>query len=233
MKETDLYPPVAEYLQEQGYHIDCEVKDIDLVASRGEDLIGVELKRAVSLTLVKQAAWRQREVESIYAAVPHPGRGIFRKSWKKNEHLLRRLSLGLILVRFDGEGRGLAEVAFHPEDHPVRVLERRRRTIIREVRGRTINYNRAGSTRERLMTAYREKAVRLAVGLDAFGPQTPAELRRRGAGDKQAAGILRRNMYGWFDREEGGVYALHPDGRLALEAYRELADLVRRELMGG
>ena len=43
----------------------------------------------------------------------------------------------------------------------------------------------------------------------------PAELRAAG-NVPNAAGILRRDAYGWFERIERGVYALTPAGQRGL-----------------
>jgi hypothetical protein len=41
------------------------------------------------------------------------------------------------------------------------------------------------------------------------------------AGVPRAAGILQRNVYGWFDRIERGIYRLTPEGDLALSRFAE------------
>lgn len=226
MKETDLHQPVAAYLEEQGYRIDAEVKDIDMVARRDEELVALEFKTAFNATLLRQAVWHQREVESVYLVLPHPGRALFGRPWKKTEHLIKRLALGLILVSFDDEGRGLAQVVFHPEETPPRLQPKGRRAIIREVEGRSINYNKAGSSRVKLMTAYRENCLKVAFILAERESASPKEIAGLGGGTKTAS-ILQRNLYGWFERVSRGLYRLHPAGHQALAAYPELAEALR------
>src|SRR5208283_3706308 len=68
-------------------------------------------------------------------------------------------------------------------------------------------YNRAGSTRTKLATAYRENAIHFACCLLVTGRTSPAALRAMGTGPKTLS-ILRFNAYGWFERVDTSVYGL-------------------------
>ena len=46
------------------------------------------------------------------------------------------------------------------------------------------------------------------------GPKRPRELRGLA---EDAGAILLRNVYGWFERVEKGLYSLSPSGRLAID----------------
>ena len=70
MLETDLYPPIKTYLELNGYQVNAEVKDCDIVASKENDIIVVELKTSINLTLLAQAVLRQSISDSVYIAVP-------------------------------------------------------------------------------------------------------------------------------------------------------------------
>ena len=54
-KESDLYAPVRDYLTQLGYDVQGEVKDCDLTAVRGDELIVGELKRGFTIELLYQA----------------------------------------------------------------------------------------------------------------------------------------------------------------------------------
>lgn len=54
VRETELYLPVKEYLEERGYTVRGEVRSCDLAAVRGGELVLVELKMAFNLELVLQ-----------------------------------------------------------------------------------------------------------------------------------------------------------------------------------
>ncbi len=219
--ETELYEPIRSFLEAQGYAVQAEVDRCDITARRGEDLIVIELKRQFGTRLLLQAIDRQQITDSVYVALPGPmelGRG---SRWHGIRRLLRRLELGLLVVTFE-HGRARVEVVFHPLPSERRKLKRRRRAVLREMAGRSVSRNQGGSTRRRLLTAYRESAIRIACALDALGPSRPRTLRALGTGPKTLS-ILSNNYYGWFTRIDRGVYDLTPEGRRGLAQYAELA----------
>ena len=57
LRESDLYGPVRDYLENLGYQVKGEVKDCDIAALRDGELIVVELKRGVTLEL--RPLWRR------------------------------------------------------------------------------------------------------------------------------------------------------------------------------
>jgi hypothetical protein len=63
--------------------------------------------------------------------------------------------------------------------------------------------------------------VQIACCLDRHGTLSPRALRALGTGPKTQA-ILHRNVYGWFERQGRGLYALTPQGRAALADYPDL-----------
>ena len=62
------------------------------------------------------------------------------------------------------------------------------------------------------MTAYRQQALVVANAL-ASTPSRPRDLRILAP---DAARIVQRNVYGWFERIERGLYGLTSSGRVAL-----------------
>jgi len=230
LRETDLYGPVHDYLVARGYTVRSEVKDCDIVATRGDELVVVELKRSLSLDLVLQATQRQRMADLVYVALPKPDLWTERARWRRVEHLLRRLELGLILVSF-ATAVPVVDVALHPQPLPLRRNTRQRRAVLAEVAGRSGDHNLGGSTRRGIVTAYREQAIYIACCLDVHGPLGLERLLELGAGAKTQA-ILRRNVYGWFERPEPGVYSLNAKGRQALSDYADLSAQFRAALQG-
>jgi len=215
-----MYGPIRDYLVELGYDVQGEVGRCDIAARKGDDLIVIELKRQFSTRLLVQAIDRQRIADSVYVALPGPYEGGRRSRWRGIKRLLRRLELGLIVVTF-GQGAPRVEVVFHPLPYQRRRASRRRRAVLQEMSRRTGDYNLGGSTRTRVVTAYRESAVHIACCLDALGPLSPRELRDLGTGPKTTR-ILNSNFYQWFRRVSRGVYELTPTGRAALDEYPEL-----------
>jgi len=229
LRETDLYAPVRDYLEAQGYRVRSEVMGCDIAATQGEDLVVVELKLRCSLELLLQATQRQRLTDSVYVAIPRPG-AMSAKKWRGIQHVLRRLELGLILVSLSTR-KPRVEIAFHPLPAQRRKEPVKRRAVLREMTERSADYNQGGSHRRKLMTAYREQAIRIACFLSRRGPQSPKALRALGTGAKTRA-ILYDNVYGWFERIGRAQYALAAKGRAAIEEYPELAAQFDSELNG-
>ncbi|HZG56871.1 DUF2161 family putative PD-(D/E)XK-type phosphodiesterase, partial [Paenibacillus sp.] len=86
---------------------------------------------------------------------------------------------------------------------------------------RSGDYNAGGVTGRKLVTAYREKALRIAEALHTHGPLPPRRVRDLIASDKAAA-MLQRNVYGWFRRVERGVYELTPAGAAAVGEFADV-----------
>ncbi|MBI4556640.1 MAG: hypothetical protein HY706_03585 [Candidatus Hydrogenedentes bacterium] len=217
--ESDLYGPVRDYLVRRGYAVRGEVEGCDLTATKGEDLIIVEMKRHLSTALLVQAVDRQRMADSVYIAVPASDKNGWKNGWKGVRRLLRKLELGLIQVDF-GRSTARVEVLLHPMPYRARRDARRRRAILDEAAGRSSDYNQGGVTRQKLMTAYREAAIHIACCLEQHGPLSPRQLRALNTSPKTTS-ILYDNYYGWFERVRRGIYALSPRGKEELGKYSD------------
>ena len=220
--ETDLYQPVCDYLVQQGYTVRSEVENCDIAAARNGELIAVELKLSFSTALLVQATRRQRAADSVYIAIPRPK---LSRRWHHIKHLLRRLELGLIFVRFSRR-KAMVEVVFHPLAFQRKRRKGAKQAILTEMAERSGDYNQGGSTRRKLVTAYREKAIHIACCLAVSGPLSPKDLRARGTAPNTQS-ILYSDFYGWFERIAPGLYSLRSRGRAALDDYPELAACYR------
>ncbi|MDG2070339.1 MAG: DUF2161 family putative PD-(D/E)XK-type phosphodiesterase [Pseudomonadales bacterium] len=225
MLETELFEPVSEYLRLQGYEVNAEVKNCDIVASCGDCLIIVELKTSANMQLLIQATDRQRITDSVYVAIPDPGNS---RRFTGIKHVLKQLELGLLIVTSSNLGQRVSKV-FDPLPRQKRKLSKRKRAVIKEIKDRSGNYNIGGSSKTKLMTAYREQAIFIATCLETNGASSPKSLKQIGAGDKTQS-ILAANHYGWFQRIDRGIYELTNMGRQALnqypEIYRQSKDLI-------
>ncbi|MCD8139695.1 MAG: DUF2161 family putative PD-(D/E)XK-type phosphodiesterase [Planctomycetaceae bacterium] len=225
-READLYPPLKKWLERDGYEVRSEVNDCDVVARRGDELVVIELKRAINIDLLLQVVKRQQMRAAVYAAVPSPKTRD--KRWRGLERLLKRLEVGLILVYMDAP-TPLVEVAFHPMKSARRTQAAPTGRLLREMDGRSLDCNMGGSVGRPLMTAYRESALAVAAGLERLGVAAPRELTALGI-SKKAGEILRANHYGWFERLGVAKYGLTKDGHKALEQFGELAEMWREKL---
>jgi hypothetical protein len=94
---------------------------------------------------------------------------------------------------------------------------KRRSKLMDEHRRRAGDPVAGGTTRAPVMTAYRQQALACAEALSDT-PQRPRDVK---VIIPDAPKILLRNVYGWFERIERGVYALNDEGRTALDRARE------------
>lgn len=94
--------------------------------------------------------------------------------------------------------------------------------LLKEFAGRSGDYNVGGSTKRKLVTAYRERALQCALALrcadaPALAPREVGAL----TGVADPGQLLRSNYYGWFAKAGRGLYALTPAGLAALDEYAE------------
>jgi hypothetical protein len=214
--ETSLYGPVKRYLETLGYTVKGEVCGCDLVAISGDEppvvVIG-ELKLSFSLDLVLQAVDRTAACDEVWLAVGPAGRKRLRDP--RVRRLCRFLGFGLLGVSFIGA----VEVLVEPRPWKPRQNKKRRARLIDEHRKRIGDPVQGGSTRQPIMTSYRQQALACAASL-AQGPRRTSELR---AVVPNAPSILLRNWYGWFSRVERGLYELTPEGAVALARWHPCA----------
>ena len=223
-KETDLFPHIKLWLEEQGYTVRAEVKGCDIAAVKDGRLVLVEIKRTINLELIYQIIRRQAADALVYGAILAPRS--FDKRWREGVRLLKRLQAGLILVYMDDVPR--VELLLHPERIP-NARRNTTRAYLKEMEGRTVEANVGGSPGWNTMTAHREKALAIAVALERFGPSPKHLLCLMGA-SSMTGSILRRNKDGWFKSYTPGVYELTEKGHEALRFYETLSNKLREKM---
>lgn len=220
LQEIDLYKPIQTYFLREGYEVYGEVKDCDIVAVKDEELVVIELKLTLSVDLLIQASKRQRITDKVYVAIPKPKHRLNSKRWTEKCHLIRRLELGLIVVSSPGK-RGRAEIIFEPTPFIRRKNKRKQDSIMKEINGRSADYNVGGSNRTKIMTAYKENCIQIACYLENLGPLSPKKLNQLGSG-KNTSSVLTKNYYGWFERIKRGIYVITEKGKEEIKEYPEL-----------
>ncbi|MBU5468690.1 hypothetical protein KQI49_18005 [Virgibacillus sp. MSJ-26] len=225
--EADLYAPVQDYFCSIGYQVQAEVKDCDVVAFKDDKLIIVELKLNLNMTVLTQAAKRQRYTPDVYIAIKRPKMSLRKRRWRDMVHLVRRLELGLILISFEGKKSNL-QLVHEPgpfdRKSSTQHSKRKRQSILNEAQDRRSNHNIGGSNKVTTMTAYKEKSIQIAYYLDHLGPLSAKELRDLSTGER-TYGILYNNYYKWFKRVGRGVYDLTETGRKEYRIYPEIIEL--------
>jgi len=223
--EAELYGPIKQFLEAQGYAVKGEIGACDIVALRGEDApVVVELKERLNLALILQAVDRLRVSDAVYIAF-RVGKGQS-ASWRSRpKHvtaLLRRLGLGLLTV----SPRGNVSAVLDPAPYRPRTDMQRRRRLLKEFADRVGDPEAGGSSSRKQLTAYRQGALRCAQELAVSGVLKLEALRTR-TGVDRAGPMMRDNHYGWFERVKTGHYQLAPKGRRELvdwqDALEELA----------
>ncbi|MFT7686404.1 MAG: hypothetical protein ACI9FB_001749 [Candidatus Azotimanducaceae bacterium] len=226
MLEIELYPPVKDYLEAEGYRVRGEVKNCDIAAVKDNTMLIVELKTSANMTLLIQATERQAITDLVYVAIPKPKkRG---KSWSGIQRVIKRLGLGLFLVQESPLGFSVIKL-FDPEGVKARKNTRKKNAVLRELSERKNIDNVGGSVRQKLMTAYKENAILIACYLTRFGASKPKLMRALGTGDKTLS-ILSSNHYKWFERVDRGVYALSKRGKTEVLDFPEMVKMSEAHL---
>jgi hypothetical protein len=248
-RETELYPPIKNFFASRGYEVKSEVRGCDLVAihpAEPEPTI-VEMKKTFTLPLLLQGIDRQQTGAKVWLAVERnrAKKGAHSQRFHDLTSLCRRLRLGLMTVTFYKTKSPVIEVWCEPEtlfrsaraasgnsdpdpdataigqERPTPRMRKAAARLRKEFDGRSGDYNLGGSSRRKLVTAYRERSLLCAMALRVHGPSAPRNIREW-TGCANAGAILRDNYYGWFVRVQKGVYQLTPSGEQALREYNEI-----------
>ena len=98
--EYELFKPVVDYFESQGYVLRCEVRigycRADIVAFKDDEVIAIELKLKDWKKAVVQAKNYQLGADLVFLAVP-----LFRvySILRKAEHLLKKEGIGLLIIK--------------------------------------------------------------------------------------------------------------------------------------
>ena len=101
--------------------------------------------------------------------------------------------------------------ALDPQPYVPRKNTKKTARMLKEFSERVGDPNTGGVTRTKIMTAYRQDALRLLHALFQNPRPAPKALRET-TGIELAAAILQDNHYGWFERVSRGIYDLSPKG---------------------
>ena len=162
--ESSLYLPVKRFLEKLGFEVKGEVCGCDLVAlddSQPTAVVIGELKLTFTLDLVLQAVDRSAACDEVWLAVRASRRGRGREHDPRVRKLCRLLGFGLLSVL----PRGKVEVLVEPVPWRPRRDAKRRSRIVEEHRRRQGDPAAGGSTRQPIMTAYRQQALACAAAL--------------------------------------------------------------------
>lgn len=228
MQETDLYLPVKQFFEDEGYEVKAEVNGCDVVACKDDaPTVIIELKTTFSIELILQGIERQKLSDDVYLAIPKPDTPTKRKNWRKRQrslvNLCRRLGVGLLLVDIAVEAGQAVDVLLDPAPYQLRKNTGKQTRLQKEFIARVGDPNTGGVTKTKIVTAYRQDAIRCAQVLAGGKAIKVSEIKEK-AGVTRAASILQNNHYGWFERVSRGVYQLTAHGDAALTHYGDVLD---------
>lgn len=208
MKETEMYGPLKKFLKTKRYSVHSEVKSIDVLAQKGDELMIIEMKTSFNLQLIYQLIERLKITDQVYAYVPLKKGGRWPKAYKRMCALLKRLHCGLITL--DQHTKKKVVIEFEPSLFVGRKNYSKKRLALKEVEGRSIDLNKAGSTKELLFTAYKEKAICVGMYLLKEGASTTKNIKED-LDIEKTSDILNNNYQGWFQRVSRGLYGITPE----------------------
>lgn len=217
--EKDLFQPIKEYFETQGYQGDGEVGDIDLYMEKGDDTLAVELKVTLDFRALQQAALRQKIVDTVFIGTFRP-RDMYSRSFKDKLYLLKRLGIGLIVVSPKSK---LVEIVSEPLVSELSNFQKKNKgkkiRVSSEFQKRKTRSNTGGVTGTKLITGYREDALRVLDALAELGGEATSREIKKLSGVENSTRIMYANYYGWFENVSQGTYRLLDPGYAALEEF--------------
>lgn len=209
MEEKALFSPIKILLENQGFIVKGEINDIDILALKDDLMLAVELKTKITLKLIYQAIERFKVCEIVYLGVPLEAIKSHQKNMRSFNLLLRRLNLGLIVVK-----NGVAEVYLDVRDYDVaKSKEKNKRKKIKALNEFKLreDTNVLGGSKGTRMTHYREQVIKVAQSLQKLQIASPKTLKIE-TQIENTYSIIQKNYYGWFERIERGKYQLSKVG---------------------
>ncbi len=213
-----MYPIIKDTLEKRGFTVKAEVESIDIVAQKDGKTLLIEMKQTYSLALIYQGSERQKLSDYVYLAIVKPTeKSLNSKTFKQKKTITQRLGLGLMVVDI-----AMNQVTFliDPSLREPRKDAKKRRKLEKEFLLRQTAINEGGVTQTKIITAYRELALKILDFLRDGEQPLKAIVKHTGA--MKTTRILMDNHYGWFTRVSRGVYALSEEGRAALKSYAEV-----------
>ena len=110
--EKELYLPTRHYFEKQGFSVDGEVKNGDLVAIKNDIVVVAELKKTFNISLVYQLMERKNITPYVYAVIFRP-KNFRDKKTKQMLKLVKLLGVGLLVV---SDASGIIEEIVAPNN---------------------------------------------------------------------------------------------------------------------
>lgn len=225
MLEKDMYESLQIHLNSYGYKVKAEVLNTDITAIKDDEVLIIEMKKTLNTRLIYQGCKRQRICDYVYLAIIEPSSKTKKSTqFKEKLHIVRRLQLGLILVNPETKK---VTTLLDPKNFALRQSKIKKRKLLKEFEQRVTSFNTAGVTKTKIITAYREQAIKIAHDLSR-GPLKLKDIKTLNPTAK-CSSILQKNYYGWFERVERGIYSLTNKGHKGLTKYEHVLQILLEE----
>ena len=208
--EKELFLPTRLYFEKQGFSVDGEVKNCDLVAIKNDIVVVAELKKTFNISLVYQLMERKNSTPYVYAVIFRP-KNFREKKTKQMLKLIKLLGVGLLVV---SDTSGIIEEIVTPnnDNTGIKVNTEKRNTVSKEFNKRDFKENTGGVNRKKILTAYRENSIAALCVADTYGV---VETRKVKDNIKKA---VQSNYYDWFYRIKKGIYGTTEKGIQAIKS---------------
>lgn len=211
--ETDLFLPIKEYFLKQGFLVQGEVKNCDVVCLKDDILICIEIKKSFNLKVLYQALDRKSFSNYVYIAIIRP-KNFRKKDVKHMLKLLKELNIGLITVSFSP--LKTVQVIFNPVFKNISKTKKQNQ-ILKEINTRNLQTNKGGSTKKDvILTSYREMSIKIACILNVLKSAKASNLKKI-SGVENCYNILYSNHFGYFEKVDRGIYKLSTIGENMLK----------------
>ncbi len=214
MKEFEMFPMLKKYFETQGYKVNAEVKGCDLTAVKDDELVIVEMKTNLNITLLYQAMERKKITPNVFIAVPKPKRKLH-TSIKKMKDILTKLQIGLLIVDVVNK-----DVFCYctPEKDDTRINYKKKAKLVKEIGSRNVDENIGGVNKTKILTGYKEKGISLCCAINIEGVATTKTLREKYGFEQDATMYLNSNIFGWFEKVDRATYTLSKEGKKIIKS---------------
>lgn len=228
MLEKQLFKPIKELFEEDGFVVDGEVKTIDMVCIKDDVNVAIELKKDLNLKVITQAALRQKTMDIVYIGIYSP-KSLFNKQFKEKLYLLKRLGIGLIIVAPKSLKASIYQVPVVTELKKYQSSNKTRRNqIIKEMSNRKLKTNVGGTNKTKIMTGYREDCLLILNAIKDFDCASGKQIKEL-TNIANSTNIMYKNYYGWFEKVDKGLYKINDSGKIALSEYNNTIKILTKD----
>ncbi len=160
--------------------------------------------------------------DKVYAAVLVNYKTRRGKAFQNMIKLLKRLSLGLIIV-YEKKTGMTVEKLLDPDFSRYNRSHIKEKRLMYEFESRSGDHNTGGVTKKKIVTSYREKVLQIACFLEKEGAMSVKAIRLS-TGVETAGSILQKNHYEWFVRVKRGVYQLSEKAPQEMKSFKSAYD---------